>query len=83
MGNRGDLSGRRRKHRQGSIGYSVDVDPRNLENSKEAVKGTQDTHGSSKQCTSRDGVSPLSRLTRVFRLKHHVYSDNSLVARVV
>ena len=33
--------------------------------------GVQGTQGSSKNCTSRESVSPLSRLIRGFRNKYH------------
>ena len=36
------------------------------ENIKEAGGGAQDTQDLSKSCTSREGVSPLSRLIRGF-----------------
>ena len=38
---------------------------------KEAGGGAQDAQGSSKICTSRESVSPLSRLIRGFRNKYH------------
>ena len=45
--------------------------PDNLESNKEAGGGAQGTQGSSKNCTSRESVSPLSRLIRGFRNKYH------------
>ena len=50
---------------------SVAADPDNLENSNEAVGGAQGTQGISKDCTSRESVSPLSRLIRSFHNKYH------------
>ena len=38
---------------------------------KEAGGGAQGAQGSSKICTSRESVSPLSRLIRGFRNKYH------------
>ena len=38
---------------------------------KEAGGGAQGTQGLSKICTSRESVSPLSRLIRGFRNKYH------------
>ena len=38
---------------------------------KEAGGGAQGAHGSSKISTSRESVSPLSRLIRGFRNKYH------------
>ena len=43
----------------------------NLEIDKEAGGGAQGAQGSSKICTSRESVSPLSRLIRGFRNKYH------------
>ena len=56
-----------RKERVGSVA----ANPDNLESNKEAGGGAQDTQGSSKSCTSRETVSPLSRLIRGFRNKYH------------
>ena len=50
---------------------SVAANPDNLESNKGAGEGAQDTQGSSKSCTSRESVSPLSRLIRGFRNKYH------------
>ena len=49
---------------------SVAANPDNLENNKEAGGGAQGAQGSSKICTSRESVSPLSRLIRGFRNKY-------------
>ena len=49
----------------------VATNPNNLESNKEAGGGAQGTQGSSKNCTSRESVSPLSRLIRGFRNKYH------------
>ena len=48
---------------------SVSTDPDNLGNRKEAGRNAQGTRGLSKNYTSRDIVSPLSRLIRGFRIK--------------
>ena len=69
-GNRGDTGGKRKKCRKERVG-SVVASPDNLESNKEAGGGEQDTQGSSKSCTSRESVSPLSRLIRGFRNKYH------------
>ena len=45
--------------------------PDNVESNKEAGGGAQGTQGSSKNCTSRESVSPLSPLIRGFRNKYH------------
>ena len=50
---------------------SVAANPDNLGSNKEAGGGAQGAQGSSKICTSRESVSPLSRLIRGFRNKHH------------
>ena len=41
-------------------------------NNKEAGGGAQGAQGSSKNCTSRESVSPLSRLIRGFRNKYQI-----------
>ena len=70
-GNGGDTGGKRKKCRTERIG-SVAANPDNLESNKEAGGGAQGTQGSSKNCTSsRESVSPLSRLVRGFRNKYH------------
>ena len=47
------------------------ANPDNLESNKEAGGGAKGAQGSSKICTSRESVSPLSRLIRGFRNKYH------------
>ena len=69
-GNGGDTGGKRKKCRKERVG-SVAANPDNLENNKEAGAGAQGAQGSSKMCTSRESVSPLSRLNRGFRNKYH------------
>ena len=54
-----------RKERVGSVA----ANPDNLGSNKEAGGGTQGAQGSNKICTSRESVSPLSRLIRGFRNK--------------
>ena len=69
VGNGRDLGGKRKERRQERVG-PVSADPDNLENRKEAGGEGQGTQGLSKNCTSRESVSPLSplsRLTRGFR----------------
>ena len=64
VGNGGDLGGKRKKRRQERVG-SVAADPDSLlENRKEEGGETKGTQGSSKGCTSRESVFPLSRLIR-------------------
>ena len=50
---------------------SVAANPDNLESNKEAGEGAQGTQGSSKNCTSRESVSLLSRMIGGFRNKYH------------
>ena len=69
-GNGGDLGGKRKKCRKERVG-PVAVNPDNLESNKEAGGGAQGTQGSSKNCTSRESVCPLSRLIRGFSNKYH------------
>ena len=69
-GNGGDTGGKRKKCRKERSG-SVAANPDNLENNREAGGGAQGSQGSSKICTSRESVSPLSRLIRGFRNKYH------------
>ena len=69
-GNGGDISGKRKKRRKARVG-SVPANPDNLGSNKEAGGGAQGAQGSSKICTSRESVSPLSRLIRGFRNKYH------------
>ena len=69
-GNGGDTGGMREKCRKERVG-SVAANPDNLESNKEAGGGAQGTQGSSRNCASRESVSPLSRLMRGFRNKYH------------
>ena len=70
VGNRGDLGGNRKKRRKERVGpVAANLD--NLESNKEAGGGAQRTQGLSKSCTSKESVSPLSRLIRGFRYKYH------------
>ena len=69
-GNGGDTGGKRKKCRKERVG-SVAAIPDNLESNKETGGGAQGTQGSSRNCTSRESVSPLSRLIRGFRKKYH------------
>ena len=63
------MGGQRKKCRKGRVG-SVAANPDNLESNKEAGGGAQGTQGSSRICTSRECVSPLSRLIRGFQNKY-------------
>ena len=56
-----------RKERAGSVAANSD----NLGSYKKAGGGAQGAQGLSKICTSRESVSPLSRLIRGFRNKYH------------
>ena len=58
-----------RKERVGSV--AANNNPDNLGSNKEAGGGAQGAQGSSKICTSRESVSPLSRSIRGFRNKYH------------
>ena len=69
-GNGGDMCGKRNKCRKERVG-SVAANSDNPGSNKEAVGGAQGAQGSSKICTSRESVSPLSRLIRGFRNKYH------------
>ena len=69
-GNGGDTGGKRKKCRKERVG-SVAANPDNLESNKEAGGGAQGPQDSSKICTARESMSPLSRLIRCFRNKHH------------
>ena len=69
-GNGGDMGEKRNKCRKERVG-SVAANPDNLGINKEAGEGAQDAQGSSKICTSRESVSPLSHLIRGFRSKYH------------
>ena len=64
------MGGKRKKYRKERVG-SVAAKPDNLGSNKEAGGGAQGAQGSSKNCTSRESVSPLSRLIRGFRNKYH------------
>ena len=70
VGNGGDLGGKRKACRKERVG-PVAANPDNLESSKEAEGGAQGTQGSSKNCTSRESVPPLSRLIKGFRNEYH------------
>ena len=61
---------REKKCRKERVG-PVAANPDNLESSKEAGGGAQGIQGSSKNCTSRESVSPLSRLIRGFHNEYH------------
>ena len=65
-----DMGGKRKKCRKERVG-SVAANPDILGSNKEAGGGAQGAQGSSKICTSRESVSPLSRLIRDFRNKYH------------
>ena len=65
-GNGGDTGGKRKICRKERVG-PVAANPDNLESNKKAGGGAQGTQGSNKNCTSRESVSPLSRLIRGFR----------------
>ena len=67
--NGGDMGGKRKKCRKERVG-SVAANSDNLGSNKEAGGGAQGAQGSSKICTSRESVSPLSRLIRGFRNKY-------------
>ena len=49
----------------------VAANPDNIESNKEARGAAQGTQDSSKNCTRRESVSPLSRLITGFRNKYH------------
>ena len=70
VGNGGGLGEKREKCTKERVG-PVAANPDNLASNKEAEGGAQGTQGSSKNCTSRESVSPLSRLIRSFRNKYH------------
>ena len=69
-GNGGDFGGTRKRCRKGSVG-PVAANSNIVEINKEARGGAQGTLSLSKNCTSRESVSPLSRLIRGFRNKYH------------
>ena len=64
------MGGKRKKCRKERVG-SVAANSDNLGSNKEAGGGAQGAQGSSKICTSRESVSPLSRLIRGFCNKYH------------
>ena len=76
VGNGGDLGGKINKCRKERVG-SVAANSENLESNKKAERGPQGTLGSSKNCTSRENVSPLSRLIRGFRDKSSLRRINA------
>ena len=63
------MGGKRKRCRKERVG-PVAANSDNLESNKEAEGRAQGTLGSSKNCTSRESVSPLSRLIRGFRNKY-------------
>ena len=65
-GTGGDTGGKRKKCRKERID-SVAANPNDLKSNKEAGGGAEGTQGSSRNCSSRESVSPLSRLIRGFR----------------
>ena len=62
-GDGGDMGGKRKKCRKERVG-SVAANSDNLGSNKEAGGGAQGAQGPNKICTSRESVSPLSRLIR-------------------
>ena len=68
--NGGDFGGTRKRCRKRSVG-PVAANSNIVEINKEAGRGAQGTLSLSKNCTSRESVSPLSRLIRGFRNKYH------------
>ena len=52
-------------------GWSSSCQPRESRETRKQGGGAQGTQGSSKNCTSRERVSPLSRLIRGFRDEYH------------
>ena len=77
VGNGGDLGEKRETCRKKRVG-PVAAKPDNLERDKEAGGVAQGTQGSSKNCTSRESVSPLPSLIRGFRDKY----DSSPLRRI-
>ena len=69
-GNRGDMGGKRKKCKKEKVG-SVAANPDNLGSNKETGGGAQGNRAQVRFCTSRESVSPLSRLIRDFRNKYH------------
>ena len=70
VGNGGDLSEKKKKCRKERVS-PVAANPDNLESNKEVGRGAQGSQDSSKNYTSRESVTPLSRLIRGFRNKYH------------
>ena len=70
MGNGGDLSEKKKKCRKERVS-PVAANPDNLGSNKEVGRGAQGSQDSSKNYTSRESVTPLSRLIRGFRNKYH------------
>ena len=64
------MGGKRKKCRNERVG-SVAANPDNLGSNKEAGGQAQGAQDSSKICTSRESVLPLSRLIKGFRNKYH------------
>ena len=54
----------------------VAANPDNLESNKEAGGGAQGTQGSSKNCTSRESMPPLSRLDDRAGLRGYLQFNN-------
>ena len=69
-GNGGDLGGKRGKCRKERVGPVV-ANPDNLESNKKAEGVAQGSQDSSENCTSRESVTPLSRLIRGFCNKYN------------
>ena len=66
------MGGKRKKCRKERVGsVAANNSPDNLGSNKEAGGGAQGAQGSSKICTRRESVSPLSRSIRGFRNKYH------------
>ena len=69
VGNGGDMGGKKKKRGKERVG-PVAAKPDNLEN-KEAGGGPQGTQSLSKNCATRESVSPLSCLIRGIRNTNH------------
>ena len=69
VGDGRDLGGKRKKCRKERVGPVV-ANLDNPDSNKEAGGGAQGNQGLSKNCTSRESVSPLSLLIRGFRNKY-------------
>ena len=70
VGKGGDLGGKRKICRKERVDPAA-ADPDNLENNKEALGVAKGAQGFNKNWTSRESVSPLSRLIRGFCSKCH------------